>query len=47
LTMRTFHIGGTASRISEANAHEARLARHGQVRQPQHRCSTAKARSWR
>jgi DNA-directed RNA polymerase subunit beta' len=25
LTMRTFHIGGTASRISEANAHEARL----------------------
>jgi DNA-directed RNA polymerase subunit beta' len=26
LTMRTFHIGGTASRISEQNAHEARVA---------------------
>jgi DNA-directed RNA polymerase subunit beta' len=26
LTMRTFHIGGTATRISEANAHEARTS---------------------
>ncbi|MCI0661572.1 MAG: DNA-directed RNA polymerase subunit beta', partial [Acidobacteria bacterium] len=28
LTMRTFHIGGTASRISEQNAHEARTGGH-------------------
>ena len=26
LTMRTFHIGGTASRISEQSAHESRIA---------------------
>ncbi|MBK9313326.1 MAG: DNA-directed RNA polymerase subunit beta' [Acidobacteria bacterium] len=28
LTMRTFHIGGTASRVSEQNAHEARTGGH-------------------
>jgi DNA-directed RNA polymerase subunit beta' len=28
LTMRTFHIGGTASKISEASSHEARTGGH-------------------
>ncbi|MBL8169240.1 MAG: DNA-directed RNA polymerase subunit beta' [Acidobacteria bacterium] len=28
LTMRTFHIGGTASRVSEQNAHEVRKSGH-------------------
>ncbi len=37
LTMRTFHIGGTASRRAEQTSLEARFDGDAEVHQPQHR----------
>ena len=46
LTMRTFHIGGTASRVVEASKHEAKSAGTREVPQPPHGAPTATATSW-
>ena len=46
LTMRTFHIGGTASRRAEQTTLEAAQRRHPQVHQPEHRRPTRTATWW-
>ena len=47
LTMRTFHIGGTASRVTEQTSLEAKNARHHQVPSICRRFATRKALSLR
>ena len=43
LTMRTFHIGGTATRRVEQSHHEASQRGRGALREPAHRAGTARA----
>ena len=47
LTMRTFHIGGTASRVSEQSTLEAQARRHGPLPGPAGRRGAAgAAQTW-
>ncbi len=46
LTMRTFHIGGTASRISEQSGQESRHAGIAQLRRASTRCRRRPATWW-
>ena len=43
LTMRTFHIGGTASRRAEQTSSGGALRRYAQVHQPEYRCQRRRA----